>query len=532
MDRKSAFFLFLLAVAVAATHGNGLFGGFVWDDEPLIVRKSGFFRDLGNIRILLSSPDTAVAERSTPYYRPLTSLSYLADQRLFGLSPFWYHLENLLFHAATVALLYFLLSGAFGDRVLAFFCALLFAVHPVSVEAVDFISARNNLLCGALLLLSLLCLRRRTAWWMLGSLFAYLLALLGKEPAVSLPFFLLSLTLLPGEERYRAGWGLLGGYFAVTAFYFLLRLKILGALTTEAGVSLSPDRLSLVASTVYEDFRLLLFPLKLNAMYTPGFVSFQAHKAVLAAGGTGLLLFLSLRKWIPGPLRAGSLWLLWGILPVSNVVLIPSAPVAERYLYIPLMGFSLLAGYAVHALYRRRAAWGIAAVVALSLALGALSFERGFVWRDNMSLYRSMIDSDPGNPDAHFNLGVEYAGSGKRDLAFRHWRETIRLNPGDAEAHNNLGNLYLNMGDFRSAETHYEKALNLKPDNSLFLYNIALAAEKMDDRNKAITYYNFCIEQAGAELEALRRRAAVFAAAASERRIRDARERLDALSAR
>ena len=243
------------------------------------------------------------------------------------------------------------------------------------------------------------------------------------------------------------------------------------------------------------------------------------------------MVWLGVWRRSPEPLRAGSLWVLWGLLPVSNVVLIPSAPVAERYLYIPLMGFSVMAGYGLHALYRRKPAWGWAALVGVSLLLGARAFERNFAWRDNTALYRSMIQADPGNADAHFNLGAEYQNAGRGDLAFREWMETVRIRPRDADAYNNIGTLYMVSGDYRSAASCFETARKLNPNNALFYFNVGLAAEKMGDRKKAIMYYQLYMELAGAAPSALHRDVGK-GFMTNEQKVREVQGRIDALLAR
>jgi len=486
MKKSTAVIIPVLVCVVIAVYSNGLLSGFVWDDEGLIVQRSRLFSNPGNILTILSSSDAGLYVRANPYYRPVTGLSYFMDYHLWGLKPFWYHLENVLLHALVVALLYVLVAKAFGDVTLAFIVALLFAVHPVNAEAVDFISARNNILCAALMAGSLLCVQSRTVAGALCGLAAYFLALLSKEPAVVMPFFLLSLTFFGRQEKYRTGKVLLGGYFAVTVVYFLLRAWVLGVLTTEAGAEFSLERFRVVASALFENLRLMVFPVKLNALYTSGWIVFQPYKAAVAVVGAGLLCYCAVRRGIAGPVRAGSLWMLWGFLPISNVVLIPSAPVAERYVYIPLMGFALITGYGLYWLYRKRAAWGVALVLALTLTLGMRTFVRNFDWKDNMSLYGSMVSSDPANPAAHYNLALEYMGAGRNALAFQHLGETLRLDPEDAEAHNNLGVVYDRLALLAEAMSEFQIAIKLKPDLPDAHNNLGVLYDRMGRYDEAI----------------------------------------------
>ncbi len=493
--RKAAIHLIVLFVAIVSIYGSGLSGGFVWDDEVLILQKKDFFHNPRNIGAIFQSSDTPLYERSTPYYRPLTVMSYMADRHLWGDNPFGYRLENLVLHGGVTVLLYLLVGRAFADDRLAFLCALIFAIHPVGAEPVNFISARNNLLCGVFLVGALHLLLRRTTVGFLASIGSYGLALLSKEPAVVLPFFLFSLALLAREERLRTRERTLAVFFVMMVLYFLLRFAILGTLATGGGIDFSASRFGLMISALYENFRILLFPLKLNAFYTEEFIAFRPYKAVGAAAGVGTLVYCSLHRGVPEPVKTGSLWILWSLLPISNLVLIPNVPVAERYLYVPVMGFALMAGYLLNALSRKYPMSGTAFLAFLCLLFGARTFERTFAWGSNIALYQSMITADPGNAEAHYNLGYEYLDSGRLELAVREWNITIRLNPMHAKAYNSIGNAYAITGDFRKALSFYDKTLRIAPEQFVAHFNFARAADLLGEREEAIRHYRIFLEK-------------------------------------
>ncbi len=468
---QKKFALPVLLFAVLAVYFGSLRSGFVWDDKFLIVQKAAFFRAPGSAIKIISSSDTPFGSKEkNPYWRPANTLSYMLDDRLWGANPFWYHLENVLLHGLAVALFYLLVDSVFGDGTLAFISALLFAVYPVNVEAVGFISARNNLFCADFVLLSMLFLIRRGKYSWVAALIFYFLALLSKEPAVVLPFFLLSLALIARRERPenknpRPSWAALAGYFAVLGVYFVLRRLVLGVFTSQEGIVLSAERLKFVASVFFENFRLMVYPFKLNAFYTKKYVEgLGALPAVLGAFGAVLLSYLAWRPKGPGPVRAGALWMLWGLLPISNIVAIPSAPVAERYQYLPLFGFLLIIGHLLGPLFRRKALLGRAALAGLVLTLGGRSFQRDRVWRDDISLFESMVRADPRNADAHCWLGAAYQTGNNLEAAVDELRTAIRLDPDIAEAHVNLGLAYGAMNDSAGEMAEYKTAERLKPD--------------------------------------------------------------------
>ncbi len=478
---KNKKIILLLLLVSGVVYANSLFSGFVWSDKSLIIKKQEFFQHARNVMAVLTSPDMALEdEHATPYYRPLNTLTYMLDSHLWGVNPFWYHLENVLLHALVTVLFYLLLMEVFEDGRLAFFSALFFAVYSVNAEAVDAVFNRNVLLCALFSITCLICLKKSGAKWTIFSLLLYFLALLSKEPAVVLPLFLLSFGLAGGfkKENFKAKKGAVFGFFAITVLYFMIRRIVIGAFTSQAGISFSPGRLELISSVYFEHFRLMLFPFKLNANYTVRWLSFGWLKAAGAAFGVLLLIYFSLAKKTPGPVRAGAQWIFWGLLPVSNIVKIPSAPVAEKYQYMIILGFCLILGYVFSGLQRKKAMVSMVAIGILTLVLGARTFERNFIWKDNTSLYSSMIRTDPGNAVAHCNLGSVYAEHGDLDGATRQFVEALSLNPRLAQAWMNLGVIYSGRGLLSDSERQIKMALTIDPRLAAAHLDLAVTYDK------------------------------------------------------
>lgn len=470
--------LALLVLVVCIVYANSLSSGFVWDDKPLIVQKQLLFSHPSNAARILILSD-APLELKTPYYRPLNTLTYMLDHYLWGLHPFWYHLENVLLHVLVVIVFYLLLMEVFGDGKLAFIAAALFAVYPVNAEAVDFISARNTLLCALFSMASFLFLAKGKK---VLPLLAYFLALLSEEPAVVLPFFLLSMELtggLPsGEKGPKIKKAVLAGFFGVTAVYFIIRHLVLGTFIARHGIMFSQRRLKLITAVYFEHFRLMLYPFILNADYTMKQISFSYFKSIAAACGVFLLLYLSLRKKTPAPVRAGAQWIFWGLLPVSNIVKIPSAPVAERFQYMIVFGFVLIAGYFLSGLQKRKALAGYAVFFVLVLALGFRTFERNFIWKDDVSLYSSMIRSDPENSMAHYDLGNVYERHAELENAVREFRTALAIDPYNINSLVDIGVAFAEEGRLDDAIGEFKTALDLDPGNIMAMSDIGMAYEK------------------------------------------------------
>ncbi len=475
--KKANAILILLLISLAV-YSNSLFSGFVWDDHTLIVQKQSFFSHPENVFRVLASPDAPLGVE-TPYYRPLNTLSYMLDHYLWGVHPFWYHLENVLLHALVVMVFYLLLLEVFGDGRLAFIAAVLFAVYPVNAEAVDAIFNRNVLFCALFTLASLLFLARGRKKM---SFLAYFLALLSKEPGIVLPFFLLSFGLTTGG-KFKIKKDVLAGFLGVTAIYLVIRRFVLGVFSSGPGVELSFARLKLISMVYFEHFRLFVFPFKLDAQYTVEQMYFYPVKAALSAAATLVLLYFSLKKKIPDPLRAGSQWVFWGLLPVSGIVKIPSGPVAERYQYTVLFGFVLIVGYLVAELQKKRTLTGAAIIAALALPLGARTFARNFIWKDDTSFFSSMIRANPDNAQAYVNLGTVYGEMGDTGKAIREFKAAVAL--GYPRAWLNLGIAHAKEGRLDKAISEFKKALALKPGLVDAMSHLALAYEQEGRLDKA-----------------------------------------------
>ena len=467
-----------LAGAVIAIYAASLGGGFVWDDHVIVEQKAAEFAEPGSVARAFTTCDTGAGTGGTPYYRPLTLLSFLVNSRLTGPSPFWFRLVSLGLHALNVLLLFLLVRRAFGDEALAFAAALLFAVHPAQVEAVAFIVARNNLLCALGLLGALLALSARSRLGVALSFPLFACALLAKEPAVVLPVFLAGLRLASREARLRTPWSILAGQLALLAGYFAARVAVLGVALSDRAALPPGEHARLVVAAVYESLRILAWPVPLNAMVRPELLGVSAFKLVAVVGALAALAWAIAARRSPEPLRAGCLWLLLGLLPISNLVPIASAPVAERYLYVPGLGFAL----AVAALWAGARKWApraaAGALAALALALGSWSAARTTVWHDDLALYRSMVASHPGNAVAFHNLGKLRFDAGRLDEAILAWVRASQLDPEGFSAYNNLGNAYALRGDDRRAWEAYEAALRHDPEEAMPLFNLARIHER------------------------------------------------------
>jgi Flp pilus assembly protein TadD len=463
--------LLLLVALTLAAHANTLANGFVWDDDAIIV-KNPLTRDLSSLGTVLLSPD-----ETPPYYRPLNRASYLFDHLLFGMDPRGFHAVNVVLQLGCVLALYAVARRLFDRRFPAFVAGALLAVHPLGVEVVAFVSARNNLFALLFALVSFALLIdavREDRWarsWLSGA--AFLLAMLSKEPGAMLLPVLVGWTVLQRKYGARIAPKLrfLAPHVLAVAIYAVLRTIALGGpvAASSSGSGATPsllERLAVNAYTIPRYLGIVLFPKDLAIYRTlPEGSIWSAPWLVPAWIALGAIVALLLwRRAVPS--STGLLWLGVNLIPIAGAVAIPTTTViAERFFFIPAVGLWLVAADAVERLRRRKGHDGMlaAGIAIVLLSLGARTIVRNRDWRDDLTLARSAVQVEPRSAGARYNLGLALSERGNDAGARSAWEETLRIEPGHALALVGLGVGAARTGDPGAAERYLVQAVQSKP---------------------------------------------------------------------
>ncbi len=499
--------ILLLILLVWVAYGNTLFHQFVFDDHDTI-EFNRLITSLGNLPLLLSRHyfDQGI-EIS---YRPVVTLSYFADFSLWGKLPFGYHLTNVLLHLATVVAVFLLLREFLGERGLALYGAIVFALHPVQTEAVNVISYREDLLATGFCVLAILSyiLLRKGAQMRLPlaavPILCYLAAVFAKESAVVLPVLigLLELTLfrklldLPPLSARSRFW---------IAFAFACALLLYGIIRFLVMVPYYPTRYAYfggsfaIAQMNFPRFflfywSLLLLPIQLCAEYAFQPIVRLSHPVLLLGmAGLGvylaLIVFLVRRKMALQALAL--LWVIIAILPVAQ--LLPFAnPVAERYLYFPMVGFALLAASVLQYILKKfhvangtsRARQARAVIMSVCciqlLAYTYLTIHRNPIWSRDETLWPATYACEPRGTSTLTNLGALYLRQGEPARARELFEQVLGYMPHNYVARNNLGVIYMQQHDYARAILELRKALWENPGYANAHYNLALCYTRLD----------------------------------------------------
>jgi len=514
------FVLLLVLLAIFATFGHTLGFQFVFDDTTLIPGNP-FIQSTANIlRFFTEQFWSGVAFAQKSYYRPLSLLWLWANWKLFGAHPAGWHAASLLLHALNTLLVYLLALRFLGSRrsaaPAAGAAAVLFGLHPIQAEAVSWISCFNDLLACLFVLVSFHAYcnarepaaaanpsaRRRAMLWYVVSLAGYAAAVLCKEPAVLFPLVPVLCELsamrkpapapLAGSSAFltnsesaslpassypaRAAFLPLLLYFAIAVFYFLVRKHALGTVTTPQVRIISWDTEWLtLPSVLFSYLSHLVWPEGLSPFYDLPYrqtfsvagVAFPFFTVILPVA---LLLWAA---WRSIEVRIFAGWTLFFLAPTLHLGVLPRGElVHDRYLYIPMAGLSILAGFGFAALARR---WTVApglrrtlypAFAVISAALAAVTFHQSLFWQNNLALYTRGVAIAPRNGFAANNLGAVLLERGQWDEAMVQLRKAVELAPYLYLAHFDMGIGYYEVGRYSEAEASFKHALAIQPGDA------------------------------------------------------------------
>jgi Flp pilus assembly protein TadD len=476
----------------------------VWDDNLILKQTTETVRDHGIVALFTTE---FLPEASVGYYRPIVQFSFWLDSRLAGANPHAFHLTNILLHAVNGGLVFLMLRLVLASGTGAFLGATLFALHPAHSESVAFVSGRTDLWAALFILVAAnlwLWERREPGTIPLakraGATAAFLLACLSKETAYLLPVVLLAWDGLMGAPpgattgfrgwmRRNAGWAAAWGGAAVVT---LLLRWFLAGVGSPGGVPNAPLTFIRLWMTYA---RLLVIPWPLRYYYREadldGWLSIVPAAIVL-----GGCLWAARRS--AG--RAGLLALAWMaifLLPVAGPMRPSGAPLAERFLYLPSVGFCLLAGHILGVFTRTRIGRSVTYPLAVSAAVAMVVIILGQVptWKDNLTLHTTLVKACPDVFLTHFNLAGALKAVGRPEEAISEYRKTIALMPNYYDAHFNLGNSLKDIGRLEEAVTEYRAVISINPTYHDAYLNLGQAYDLLSRPGEAEEAYRRLIAE-------------------------------------
>jgi len=498
--------------------------GFVYWDDHAVLLENYEYRGFGweNLRWMFTT-------RHMAHYQPLTWLTYALDFKLWGMEPWGYHLTSLLFHTGGAGAFFWVarhvLVKAFpqasggGATLAAVLAAILFAIHPLRVESVAWATERRDVTSGLFFMITLAAYLRAAAAvnapasrrkWLGISLVAYVLSLLGKATALGLPLLLVVLDAHPlGRLRgFPRGWldrSVRGIWLEKVPYLIVALAASVNAFLGQYGTAMNPlesvpipARISIALYGIASYLYRTIVPVGLSPLYTADpplnpFSWYFVLSGVVVAAVTAAVVGL-VRRWPAG----AALWAAYLSLvaPVCGLIPIGIQLAADRYTYLPCLGWALLAAGGWLATWTRRnldGAWtarfALASLAAGSavVALCVLTPRQVRVWRDTGSLWEQAIRVHPNNGVAHSHLANWLQRQGDLHGALNHRSLAMKNRPPDANLYADLGGTLRQLDRPAEAVTAFRKALELDPESIRALNGLGMILASSADPNEVTT---------------------------------------------
>jgi tetratricopeptide (TPR) repeat protein len=471
---QTAVCIFLALATVFVYCQTFRYGFIAYDDDQYVYENP-------MVKAGLTASGVAWAVSTFHYanWHPLTWISYLLDAQLFGMNAGAFHLVNVLLHAASAVLLFLALFRMTRRPWRCAVVAAVFALHPLHVESVAWISERKDVLSTFLEMIALLLYARyvehpTTKRYLLVSL-TFALSVMAKPMLVTFPLVLLLLDYWPLRRiQWPPRWPkdrpvlvekapLLLISLAASVLTFVAQRNY-GAVASLEHVPLA-TRIANAATAYVTYIKQALWPADLGALYPtapPALGSTGLALLVLLVVTAAALIFARMRPY----LFTGWFWYLGMLVPVIGIVQVGAQSRADRYMYVPLVGLTIAIIWAaadwleLHPALQHAAA---AAVGAVLLVFAAGTWHQAGYWKDSRTLFEHTLAITERNYIIRNNLGVILARDGDAKGAMDQYRQAIAINPEYAEAHANLGHVLLRAGQFEAARSQLLEALRLKP---------------------------------------------------------------------
>ncbi len=502
----------LLVAATLLAYKPAWHGGFIWDDDAWTSNVSGLLRNLSGLCLMWCKP-TALQQ-----YFPVTGTSFWLDYQLWGFRTLPYHVENVLLHACAALLFWRLLLRLQVPG--AWLASAIFALHPVMVESVAWITERKNVLSLVFYLGALLAYARFSRFWQEDdnlalaagnrpsrrsaayalALLLFLAAHLSKATTFSLPPLLLLVGWWKrGHLRWRTDVLPSLPFFAIAVSLGLatvwLERNHIGAKGEQWDIPF-PERCLIAGQALWFYTGKLLWPANLCFIYprwqpNPGSWAQWLYPAT--AGGVVLSLWLARRRIGRGPLTAvlffaGTLFPMLGFI---NAYFMRYSFVCDHWAYLPSLGLITLGAAlvvrALEHLHTPRALYVFAAFILPLLA--GLTWQQSKIYRDIETLWRDTLAKHPACWMAHNNLGTELLRQRRTDEALAEFKTALRLKPNYEVACYNLGLALLRKGRLDEAQAQFQQAVDLKPDYAGAHNNLANIFLRQGKPREALAHY-------------------------------------------
>lgn len=496
LDPVPKWHLPLIFILTFLVYIPALTAGFVnWDDPDYVGENSYLIRDLSRLPELFTTPVQG-------NHHPITMLSLALNFAISGEDAWSYHLFNLIFHLVNCYLVYrFVLLLTKNNSLIAFVTSLLFAIHPLHVESVAWVSERKDVLYTLFFLAGHISFTRyldtsdKKQYWL--TLLFVILSLLSKPAAVIFPVSLFCIDVL---RRRQFSFKLI-----IEKIPFFIPAILMGILTISAQKNVGAtgeEYFGLGKNILFGFYGILMYfvkmiiPYKLSAFY-PFPALNEALPPVYYIGPVFALLlaaavYFTWKKYRFVAFGIG--FYIVNLLLVLQIFSVGSAVIAERYTYVPYIGLFFIAGCLLDRYAKGNLNKAYYIILPVALIFSIISFMQARTWKDGATLWDTIIKNQPSSR-AYSARATLLRKEKKYKEAIDYYTQAIKLNAIDHESYNNRANIYMDMNKFDSAILDYKQALAVKPDYYVALDNIGGWFARRNMYDSALIYFNRVLQQ-------------------------------------
>lgn len=443
-----------------------------WDDPDLVTEN------LKIKELTLSNLHNIFFTSHHHLYHPLVLLTYSIEYHYFKLNPFIYHFNNLLLHILNCLLILWFIYLIMENIAVAFLTSLIFAIHPLKVESVAWVTERKDVLYSFFYLFSLILYtfyqkKPHLKFYILSILF-FFFSLLSKSSAITLPFVLILLDYFQGIKIDRNNL-----IKKIPFFILLLLFVVIGIISSSKFMEDEIEKYNLLQKFLLANYVIYFYlykiflPFKYSCIYPNPIKSGATPNLLLYALPIISLILLILILKIKFKKKIILFGILFFIITLSTMLqIIPTAGagiVFDRYTYIPSIGIFFVISHFLVSVFSAKIKHNkfikwifILSLVLLLFILSMISHDRCYVWKNSISLWKDAVVKYPNIAISHHNLGNVYNSIGKFEKAIVEFNNAISLNPKYFMAYNNRGIAYMNLKNYKKSVEDFNKAIELK----------------------------------------------------------------------
>lgn len=518
IQKKTKILLSGILLLTVIIYSSAINNGFVTNyDDNIYILQNDLAKDLSWNGIKnMFNPFTDFTLRVTGHYHPLTFLTWAIEYNLFGLNAIPWHIDNIIFHLLNVILVFYLIFLLSKSEVVALIVAALFSVHPMNVESVAWITERKNVLFTLFFLAAVVAyiqyVKTKIAQpekksllrkYYFTTIILFVIDLFCKNQAVMFPFMILLVDYFYGQFNWKSIWKSVP-FFAISLAFGLLALigHYKGGMINQVPIYTFIDRIFMASYALVFYLIKMFAPLNLSAVYyypdkINGLLPWEYYLSffILAAIVAGIFFVKKFKK----ELVFGSLFFLINIFLVMQLIPICNTIAADRYVYVPYIGFFFIIGkfFTSEKITDNKnlKIYSSLGFFVILFIFSILTFQRNKMWKDGEILFSDIIIKNPQQSFGYYGRGTVRTEKGNVRGAMEDFTNAIRYNPSDSSSYYNRGNLKRNpLNDYKGAVEDYTAAIRINAGFAVAYFNRAVTKLEMGNVQGALDDYNKVIE--------------------------------------